>query len=306
MRCYKNDPQNNKGNNRANDACGLTSKAKPKGEISAIELSRNAREGFAEWLEGQDSEELQKQFLWFIKEREQVRKNKEAGLPRPWSTDEILDKTKFTNIYRTDDKVSRFIFSKVEDLSGPLLVYNLLLSRLLNRVDVLNKILPAHPAQPSTQLLEGEAIMMNSGAYQISPGMVKLSKYGTNRETIVHYPPLVYKAVYEAITSTTSIKEAVLSGNKAYGGHINFAMFQVVLDYHHLTNHYDECSDIPIGQGAMAVVDKLGGLDVLQQITGMRSWDVEHAACEFRKYLHRQDKVLSRYSYVENSMGIKD
>ena len=289
---------------RTVSSSGIKSKGKPKGEMSAIEISRHTRTNFSEWLATQDSNELVDKFLWFINERENIRIKKDAGQERPWTSDEILDKTRFTNIYRIDDKVSRYIFDKLKDISGPLLVYNLLLSRLINRVDKLSTVLPANPQEPPVHLLEGEAVLMNAMAYQISPGMVKLDEYDTNRETLVYYPSKVYEAVYEALTSTTSIKEAVELGNKAYGGHIPFTMFQIVLDLQHLLGIYDETSEIPIGQGAEAVVNKLGGLEYLQQKTGMRSWDVEHASCEFRKYLYRQDKQLNRYSYKPNSMGI--
>lgn len=243
-------------------------------------------------------------FKWFIEERESIRKKKEEGLPRPWTEDRVLDRVKFTNIYRQHDKVSKFIFEKCEGLSGPTLVYNLLLSRLLNRVDILSTFLPTKLGEFQEHLLEGEAVMMNSSAYQVSPGMVHLDKYETNRETIIYYTPKVVEAVYEAIISTTDIEEAVIRGNKAFGGHIRFTMLQVVLDYHYLTEHYDDNSDIPIGQGARDAINFLGGLNYLSSELGMKKYDVEHAACEYRKYLHRQDKVLSRYSYVENSMGI--
>ena len=227
------------------------------------------------------------------------------GAVRPWTQDPVLDKTRFTNIYRQDDKVSKFIFESCGHLNGADLVYNLLISRLINRIDVLSKVLPTTPSTDLSFLLEGEAVFMNSTAYQVSPMMVKLDEYETNRETIVYYPKTVYEQVYEAMTSTKDIKEAVALGNKAYGGHIRFVMFQVVLDYQYLTQYYDDSSDIPIGQGAQAVVETLGGLDILSKKLGMKKYDVEHACCEYRKYLYRQGKVLSRYSYKPNSMGIR-
>ena len=252
-----------------------------------------------------DKDVLLDKFKWFICERENIRLKKEAGEPRPWTSDEILDKCKFTNIYRQHDKVSKYIFSKCQHLEGPELVYNLLLSRLMNRVDILSKFLPVLPTDDLSFLLEGDAIMMNSSAYQVSPGMVKLDSFTTNRETIVYYPKKVYEDVYTAISSTDHIADAVFIGNKAFGGHIPFTMLQVVLDYHYLTGHYNDDSDVPVGQGAEAIVSKLGGINFLASTFNMKKYDVEHAACEFRKYLSREGKKLSKYSYVENSMGVK-
>ena len=294
------DGSNGRGFRAIGEVCGITKKSRPSGTMSAIEEARHSRDNFII----EDSGASLEHFKWFIQERESIRLKKEAGEDRPWTDDEILNRTRFTNIFRQHDKVSTFIFDKCKDLEGPVLVYNLLLSRLMNRVDVISKFLPATPEQSLEFLLEGEAILMNSAAYQVSPGMVKIDIYETNRETIVYYPKKVYEAVFNAITSTTDIAEAVELGNKAYGGHIPFTIFQVVLDYHYLTGHYDDNSNIPIGQGAKMVLEFLGDLDHLTTELNMKNYDVEHAACEYRKYLQRQGKVLSRYSYKENSMGI--
>lgn len=45
----------------------------------------------------------------FIEERESIRVKKEAGLPRPWTTNPILHKYKFCNVQREDDRTTRWI-----------------------------------------------------------------------------------------------------------------------------------------------------------------------------------------------------
>lgn len=47
--------------------------------------------------------------LHWIKERESIRRKKEAGEPRPWTTDTILDTYRFCNVRRMDDRVSRWL-----------------------------------------------------------------------------------------------------------------------------------------------------------------------------------------------------
>lgn len=47
--------------------------------------------------------------LYFIREREAVRLKKEAGKPAPWTDDEILQRYRFCNVRRMDDKVSRWL-----------------------------------------------------------------------------------------------------------------------------------------------------------------------------------------------------
>lgn len=333
MRTYgklnPNDKQANKGNNRANDACEI--KLVPKtASSSAVRQSSLAIGNHYQSVVEMDATDLLEGFVWFIEEREAIRLKKEAGEERPWTTDEVLDKTKFTNIFRIDDKVSRFIFEKVEGLSGSLLTYNLLLGRLINRVDILSKVLPAHPTDNLEFLFEGEGVIMNSAAYQICPRMAHPFGRNTIREVIVYDTKNKHEAVHSAITSTSSIEEAVKDGNKAWGGYLSFAMMQVVCDLQHLTNCYDEPSTIRVGQGGKAVIDCLLGIvsdksDIAENVRAatydlsgivaevnkrvkrpMTAIDVEHAACEYRKYLYRQGKVLSRYSYKPNSMGIQE
>lgn len=48
-------------------------------------------------------------FLYWIKERECIRLKKESGKPKPWTDDEILQKYRFCNIRRMDDKVSQWL-----------------------------------------------------------------------------------------------------------------------------------------------------------------------------------------------------
>jgi hypothetical protein len=47
-------------------------------------------------------------FHW-ITERESIRRKKEAGLPKPWTTDPILMMYRFCNVHREDDTVTRWI-----------------------------------------------------------------------------------------------------------------------------------------------------------------------------------------------------
>lgn len=52
-------------------------------------------------------------FIKFVKERESIRLKKEAGEPAPWTKDNILQKYRFCNIRRADDRVSRWLIRHV-------------------------------------------------------------------------------------------------------------------------------------------------------------------------------------------------
>lgn len=55
-------------------------------------------------------------FFDFCLERERVRVKKEAGAERPWTDDPIIHKSFFCNIYREDDKVTRWFRENVRDV----------------------------------------------------------------------------------------------------------------------------------------------------------------------------------------------
>jgi len=238
----------------------------------------------------------------FIAERESIRLKKEAGEPRPWTEDEVLHKTKFTNIYRQHDKTSVFIFDKVKHLDGVLLFTNLVLARLINRVDVLYEVLPYDWCTDLAFLLDKS--IMNSKAYQIAANFAAAHDRKTNREVIVYDVEKIAHHAYSAAMSTQNMADAALAANKAGGGCLKFLMFQVIMDHDYLKGSHPDQSTIIVGEGAKAIVDRLGGIASISEELGMQPIDVEHACCEYRKYIYRQGRELRHYSYKPNSMGL--
>ena len=47
--------------------------------------------------------------LYWMEERERIRKAKEKGLPKPWTDDWVFKETYFCNVHREDDKVTKWI-----------------------------------------------------------------------------------------------------------------------------------------------------------------------------------------------------
>lgn len=48
-------------------------------------------------------------FVYWIAERESIRLKRLSGLPKPWTNDEILQRYRFCNVRRMDDKVSQWL-----------------------------------------------------------------------------------------------------------------------------------------------------------------------------------------------------
>ena len=51
----------------------------------------------------------QKMFLYWIKERDSIRRSKEAGVAKPWTDNVVLQNAYFCNVNREDDKVTKWI-----------------------------------------------------------------------------------------------------------------------------------------------------------------------------------------------------
>lgn len=79
-------------------------------------------------------------FFNLITERERIRLKKEAGDKPPFTDDIILQECRFCNINRENDKVTRYIRNKYK--YSDYLYVNLMIARIINRMDVLDTIYP--------------------------------------------------------------------------------------------------------------------------------------------------------------------
>jgi hypothetical protein len=79
--------------------------------------------------------------LYWVQERDAVRKKKEMGMSKPWSNDMVFRTTYFCNVRREDDRVTRFIRKMYSPYVGhSLFTHNIILSRFLNWPDTLDHI----------------------------------------------------------------------------------------------------------------------------------------------------------------------
>lgn len=120
--------------------------------------------------------------LYWIRERESIRENKEAGLPKPWSEDPVFQSTYFCNVHREDDKTTRFIRNKYFGYgTHPFLIYNYILARFINRIESLQHIpfIWEHDSAELELMLERVASIEGqlwSGAYIITTHGLPMGK----------------------------------------------------------------------------------------------------------------------------------
>lgn len=83
-----------------------------------------------------------KEFVNFIKVREAARVGHDANEPKPWVKDLIIQKYRFCNVRREDDKVTRWIAkywrAPLSELDSPNLWFWMLVARLVNNPETLN------------------------------------------------------------------------------------------------------------------------------------------------------------------------
>ena len=80
--------------------------------------------------------------VWWITERESIRLKKEAGEPRPWTDDPILDTYRFCCVRRMDDKVSKWLLDNWYKpyFNHPNMLYAAALARFINKPESLETI----------------------------------------------------------------------------------------------------------------------------------------------------------------------
>lgn len=128
----------------------------------------------------------QKLFIYWIKERENIRRLKEAGHPAPWSEDEIFQVTYFTNIDREDDKVTKWIRENWRyNSNDPYYDIAMIVARVFNSPETLKAI-----GQPQGDIdswfVNAEKILderreskmgIYNGAYMVTTNHTKMIKH---------------------------------------------------------------------------------------------------------------------------------
>lgn len=137
--------------------------------------------------------------LYFVWEREVIRVVKERGGEHPWTKDPVLNKYKFTNVRRRDDRVSRWVIDKIitPNAGRQDLWFILLIARIINWPPTLQRLIdegilfePAGFFEPaefseSIERLKSEGNKIYSGAYMVYP--TKMDPGGVKSLAIARY-----------------------------------------------------------------------------------------------------------------------
>ena len=127
----------------------------------------------------------QEQMVYWITERESIRIKKEAGLPAPWSDNQVMQETYFCNVNREDDKVTKWILSNWKyDKSPKLFTFAIIVARIFNLPSTLD-ILTQPITDVGVWIKEAEELLDDiqmeetpiwNGAYIVSTNGQKIDK----------------------------------------------------------------------------------------------------------------------------------
>jgi len=114
----------------------------------------------------------------WITEREHIRDRKEAGLPKPWTDDPILQAYRFCNVHREDDMVTRWITEywrtpHAEDLD---LWYAMVVARLFNKPETLAAM--GYPVGVAHSVLKSHVNKLRSSGNSVFSAAYMLTTHG--------------------------------------------------------------------------------------------------------------------------------
>ena len=257
-----------------------------------------------------------KAFFKFMRERHNIYLNRTAGDAKPWTSDEILQKYRFCNIFRELDTVTKWINDnwRVPFADHPNLWFAMAVARQINWPDTLNEIgfpLKWNPKRVKKIMFSRQAKKQKvyTGAYMLT-GTLGGPKIEQTVDKIL--TPL-YKNKSVVPQPGDDLRDA-WERFLPCPGFSGFMAFEVVTDLRH-TRYLRDASDIltwaNAGPGAYRGLNRIFGHKLEQRRTHealeeMRmllkeskkvgNWpkgkkypklemrDIEHTLCEFDKY----------------------
>ena len=263
---------------------------------------------YAHSLDGLEIEDPVQSFFDYCKKREAVRVKRESGEAYPWTDDPILQKGRFLNVFREDDKVSKSIIKFAEPAKEdlPLLIQALFFGRWCNRDSTIDKLSLDDLADPEAlkEKLLGLEQWENSTAYPVEDSYwgdklynridASTNKFFEKKEELVE---LVLNSSRSVITATENINKQFKMGN-------NFPIFMALIDIAWFREDVIPITtDVPTGIGAEPYLDRLQKFlnlnnhqDVGTKMIELQKkfWpeakrefypiDIEYQSCECRKY----------------------
>jgi len=272
-------------------------------------------------------------FFYWIGEREKIRRAKEAGEPKPWTEDPILQKYRFCNVRRMDDRVSRWLFDRWYepefDCSNMLTACTI--ARLLNLPESLEAIGFPRQWKPHRveKILEERK---KQGCKTFNSAYIITGCFGGSKihQVVWWITQPIHKDRHKIVDRTSM--RATWQNLLAYPGIKSFLAGQIVADLRWAINHEwkDQYTWAPLGPGSRRGMNRLlerpksrgmgqeefdgyfgslieegkdrDGWVLAETMERMEAIDWQNCLCEFDKYMRAltgQGKPKQKYAGVE-------
>lgn len=258
----------------------------------------------------------------FAYERQQVFHRKESGSPFPWSEDPMYHKYKLCNIFRDQDRTTKWILNWIDGLRGDELLANLIYARFCNNPDVMERTGYIHKYWNNPE--EFIAIIDEIGGgktkakvnkntvwkdpYQIAGAFKGRLGYPYREHLLAYHIRDTVSEIRNVIKSTEitdDLTPVLMKIAEVWGYKSTMAFTQVLLDLSHL-GIVTENATYPLGDGAKPVIRLLGEDNLLNRICNewnsrypserkMKPMDAESALCEWRKYIVWKNGLARKY-----------
>ena len=263
---------------------------------------------YAHSLDGLEIEDPVQSFFDYCKKREAVRLKRESGEAYPWTDDPILQKGRFLNVFREDDKVSKSIIKFAEPAKEdlPLLIQALFFSRWCNRDSTIDKLSLDDLADPEAlkEKLLGLEQWENFTAYPVEDSYWGDKLYNRIDASTYKFFEKKEELVELVLNSSRSVITATENINKQFKMANNFPIFMALIDIAWFREDVIPITtDVPTGIGAEPYLDRLQKFlnlnnhqDVGTKMIELQKkfWpeakrefypiDIEYQSCECRKY----------------------
>ena len=261
---------------------------------------------------------------YWILERQKIFTLKEAGAERPWTSDPILDTYRFCNVYREQDKVTRWIAANLRNEADRYPWFTMTLARLINLPESLT-VLKRHLVDDTgtlawnrktfTDIIHDRSCM---GKKNFNPAYI-VSTNGFAMEKGDYLGLKVLQPLWDDrdsinrdIRKAKSLEE-VHTMLKTYNGLASFMAAQVVADLKHYSRFMllpDHLSFAAPGPGSKRGMNRILGRETQASMSDtlwtsymsqlypyMSSWaereglppldaqDLQNCLCEYDKYM---------------------
>lgn len=272
-------------------------------------------------------------FLYWVRERNQILLRRQAGKPKPWTDDSVLQSYSFTNVQREDDRVTRWFKDNVRERlrNDPKVVFATIAFRWFNLPQPTGEYLNSHgylEEWNTPKVIAGltefklRGLKVFTGAFNISNSGSSDPKINRVCEAYIEPAWKQRLVVYDKVCGRTMSAAFEWIKNLPGLGGSGFMAAQIICDLaytHVLQNAPDWWTWCSWGPGSKRGMNRVLGnsvdcpisqqrwkqhLDNLQEVIKQRlglklhARDVQNCLCEFSKYenaLQGDGHVKRRY-----------